>query len=79
MNDTLAAVSECAIVGETADYRVFGGVAEWFKAAVLKTAIREHRHPAQNSQTRRNPNRNGRVPHPFAKNTPTQESAQEAV
>lgn len=76
MSGTLAAVSYCDILLTTADFRGFGEVAEWFKAAVLKTASREHRNTSQNSQSRRNPSRNDRVRDPFARNTQAQESAQ---
>jgi hypothetical protein len=46
----------------------FGEMAEWFKAAVLKTACREHRHPASQAETRTNLRRNKRVRYPFAQN-----------
>jgi Meiotically up-regulated gene 113 len=58
-----------------AEMRGFGEVAEWFKAAVLKTAYREQRHPAEISQTRANPSRNWRVQGPFPWNAQAQEAA----
>lgn len=76
MNGTLAAVSVCAMMQELAVFRGCGEVAEWFKAAVLKTASREHRQPAHFLGTRQNPSRNGRVLHPFAQNMAEHMSAQ---
>jgi hypothetical protein len=51
-------------------------VAEWFKAAVLKTASREHRQAAEVRQTRTNLRRSKRVRHPFAQNKRTRIIAQ---
>jgi hypothetical protein len=39
MSSTVAAVSVSCIVSKGAEMRGFGQVAEWFKAAVLKTAV----------------------------------------
>lgn len=57
--------------------RGFGWVAEWFKAAVLKTASSEHRKAAESLETRRFPSRKDRVPRLFAKNIVARNMAQE--
>jgi hypothetical protein len=76
MNGTLAAVSECAMVPNVAVFRGFGEMAEWFKAAVLKTAPENTGNtsfPARLAEFRR---RSTRVRAVFARNTSAQESAQ---
>ena len=75
---TVAAVCRCAMVAKGAEMRGFGRVAEWFKAAVLKTASREHRHTPEKRQTRTNPSRNWRVRDLFAWNIPARIMAQVA-
>jgi hypothetical protein len=51
MIGTLAAVSVCARVSKGADFRRFGEVAEWFKAAVLKTAPENMAQPQKSSDS----------------------------
>ena len=54
----------------------FGEVAEWFKAAVLKTSAENIAHPRKTAKPAHFCGRQSRVPDPFAKNILSQESAQ---
>lgn len=75
---TLAAVSAMCYASEMADNLAFGEVAEWFKAAVLKTAPENIGTPRKTAEVPDFCRADSDVLRPFAKNIPAHNSAQEA-
>jgi hypothetical protein len=59
-----------------AEICAFGWVAEWFKAAVLKTAYSIAATPSEIQHFRHSSSRNGRILPRFARRAPSHSSAQ---